>query len=69
MAKKSKKTYAWFYSTGKKLDSYDYENPYKTEKEVLKEALMDIEADITVSIYKAEITKVGTYKSKLVKQG
>jgi hypothetical protein len=68
MAKrKSKKEYAWFYSTGKKLNSYDFENPYQSEKEVMEEALMDLDIGTTVSIYKAEIKKVGSFKQKLVK--
>lgn len=69
MAKKTKKTYAWFYSTGKKLQGYDFENPYKTEKEALQDALMDMDVTTTISIFKAEIKKIGTYKQKLVKQG
>lgn len=68
MAKKKKKIYAWFYTHNKaKPDSYDMENPYWTEKDAMEEALSNLELRDTVSIWKCEIKKVGSYKQKLVK--
>jgi len=65
MAKK--KVWVWGYSQGNKPDVQDLEHYYANQKAAMEDALSDLEADGSVTIFKAEIKKVGTYKQKLVK--
>jgi hypothetical protein len=66
--KKTGKQIVYYYSrSAKKPTGYDLEMAYTTEKEAMDEALMDLDRNEGVTLYKAEIKKVGTFKNKLVK--